>query len=275
MKHANLLIDAGAHIGQDTEFHLAKGFEVVAIEANPALAGELEKKFASEVAGGRLGILNVAIAETTGMRSMAVADDMAIWSSLSPEMVSRNEAVGTKYRYVEVPTVRFEEVLADVGIPYYLKSDIEGLDLLCVEALHGFTDRPTYLSLESHVSIGSARFRSVPGSSLNCGRWATDGSSTSINATIPASSCRLYPRRAVLSRRSSPTAPAAHSAGSSRGSGERSPRRPCALVRSGFTTTSPRFGGRWTSSKFGGAYGMVIRRLGREPGWYGLHAGLR
>jgi FkbM family methyltransferase len=66
MKHANLTIDAGAHIGKDTEFHLAKGFEVVAIEANPALAGELEKKFASEVAGGRLRILTVAIAETTG-----------------------------------------------------------------------------------------------------------------------------------------------------------------------------------------------------------------
>jgi hypothetical protein len=33
----NLIYDVGMHTGQDTEFYLAKGFNVIAIEANPLL----------------------------------------------------------------------------------------------------------------------------------------------------------------------------------------------------------------------------------------------
>lgn len=33
----SLIIDVGMHTGRDTEFYLKKGFNVVAIEANPEL----------------------------------------------------------------------------------------------------------------------------------------------------------------------------------------------------------------------------------------------
>jgi len=40
--------------------------------------------------------------------------------------------VGVRYTYVDVPAVRFETILGECGVPYYLKIDVEGLDLLCV-----------------------------------------------------------------------------------------------------------------------------------------------
>ncbi|MBE2317974.1 FkbM family methyltransferase [Solirubrobacter sp. CPCC 204708] len=154
----NLIIDAGMHVGQDTAYYLDKGFDVVAVEANPVLARAAEERFAGAIAAGRLRVLNVAVAERTGTASLSVSDDATIWSSLDADFVRRNEAFGTRYRTVDVPAVRFDELLADVGIPYYLKIDIEGLDMLCVRALHRFDDRPAYVSLESKVSVGGASY---------------------------------------------------------------------------------------------------------------------
>lgn len=152
-KHDDLIIDVGMHAGEDTAFYLAKGFRVVAVEANPALVEGARARFADAIDAGRLRIFDVAIAKEAGMQRLAVADgDVTIWSSLAPDYIARNEAIGVDYRHVDVPAVRFESVLAECGIPHYLKIDIEGFDMLCVEALHHFDARPTYVSLESDVS---------------------------------------------------------------------------------------------------------------------------
>jgi FkbM family methyltransferase len=152
VKRPNLIIDVGMHAGEDTEHYLAEGFDVVAIEANPALVAEVTERHAEAVSAGRLRIISAAIAEDAGTRQLAVSDEITIWSSLSDDFVRRNEAVGATYRYVEVPAMRFQDVLEDVGVPYYLKIDIEGLDMLCVKALHEVDERPDYISLESSVT---------------------------------------------------------------------------------------------------------------------------
>ena len=159
MKQSNLIIDVGMHVGQDTEFYLAKGFDVVAIEANPALVEHAQKRFEPQVASGQLRVLGVAIAEREGMLPLAVADDVTIWSSLSPRVVERNrDQSGTDYRYVDVPTRSFESIVEEVGVPRYVKVDIEGLDMLCVRALRRFAERPDFVSIESNVSSNDASF---------------------------------------------------------------------------------------------------------------------
>jgi hypothetical protein len=50
---------------------------------------------------------------------------------------------------VTVNGIQFSDVLAEHGIPYYLKIDIEGSDLLCLRALESFPLRPKYVSIES------------------------------------------------------------------------------------------------------------------------------
>ena len=44
------------------------------------------------------------------------------------------------------------QILGEYGIPYYLKVDIEGADLLCLEGLTWFTSRLTYISIESNMN---------------------------------------------------------------------------------------------------------------------------
>lgn len=57
--------------------------------------------------------------------------------------------MGTSSCEITVAGARFTEVLAKYGMPYYLKIDIEGSDLLCVSCAKDFQSRPKYLSLES------------------------------------------------------------------------------------------------------------------------------
>ena len=162
MKRPNLIIDVGMHDGQDTAFYLAKGFDVVAIEANPALVEAARDRFSSEIEAGRLQILPVAVAETVATMPLAVCDEESIWSSMSPAFVKRNELfAGVAYRYVDVPTRTFESILEEVGVPRYLKVDIEGMDGLCIRALKQLEHLPDFVSVESNVSSPVGGFDSV------------------------------------------------------------------------------------------------------------------
>ena len=152
MKRPNLIIDVGMHDGQDTAFYLAKGFDVVAIEANPKLVDAARDRFASEIESGRLQILPVAVAETAGTLPLAICDEVSIWSSISPAFIERNERSGVAHRYVDVPSRTFESILEEVGVPHYLKVDIEGMDMLCVRALKHLGNLPDFISIESNVS---------------------------------------------------------------------------------------------------------------------------
>ncbi len=152
----DLIIDVGMHVGFDTQFYLAKGFNVVAVEANPDLVKAAEERFASEIAEGRLKIFGVAIAERHGTAKLAVANESGL-STLSGSEVQRAEQRGVNFHYIDVPSVPFSDILDEVGIPYYLKIDIEGLDRLCVKALRDFDERPKYLSLESSVKSAEPR----------------------------------------------------------------------------------------------------------------------
>jgi hypothetical protein len=67
-------------------------------------------------------------------------------------------ANGFGSEYIEVEAVSFREIIEQFGMPYYLKIDIEGMDLVCVKALHHFPDRPKYLSLETAATSGVAEY---------------------------------------------------------------------------------------------------------------------
>jgi len=138
---SDLIYDVGMHIGRDTDFYLQKGFRVVAIEANPRLAEAAMQKFAPAVASGQLRVLNVAIHDHEGTTTLYVNDEKDDWSTVISEAVQAKAAHSSDFKPLEVPCTRFESILADHGMPYYLKVDIEGADLLCLTALHSMNDR--------------------------------------------------------------------------------------------------------------------------------------
>jgi FkbM family methyltransferase len=149
---ADLIYDVGAFRGEDTGFYLAKGFRVVAVEANPALVAQLESRFAAPLADGRLRLVAAAISERAGPARFYVNDLHPVWSTTSPEWVARNLRRGTPSREITVPGATFGSLLRQHGVPYYLKIDIEGADLLCLQALREERSRPRYVSLESSMT---------------------------------------------------------------------------------------------------------------------------
>jgi FkbM family methyltransferase len=159
MIQKDLIFDIGLHTGKDTAFYLAKGFRVVAVEANDALVDEASRRFADEIDAGRLTIHHVAIAAREGTIAFFVNDQKDDWGTTSPAFVERNEALGTTHTKIEVPCVPLRCIIEEHGIPYYAKIDIEGADVLCLEAFLDFQERPEYLSIEATLD----RFEGVFG----------------------------------------------------------------------------------------------------------------
>ena len=148
----NLIYDVGLHKGEDSEFYLKKGFRVVAIDAMASLCDFARHRLKSYLDSCQLSVLNAAIAQNDGPVTF-YENVRSVWGTTSPEWVRRNQIV---HQAPSKPTivkgVRFAGVMRQFGVPYYLKIDIEGADLLCVEALREFTSRPRYVSLESNMA---------------------------------------------------------------------------------------------------------------------------
>jgi FkbM family methyltransferase len=152
MPDKNLIYDVGAHDGSDTAYYLKQGYGVVAIEANPILAGRLNTRFADEKAAGRLIVLNVAVTEEDreGVSFYVSKDDWK--SSLIREMA---QTVGGGIDPVEVPGRGLCSLFDEFGIPWYCKIDIEGYDARAIAGLAKYAGRPPHISCEtSSRSIG-------------------------------------------------------------------------------------------------------------------------
>ncbi|MEN0653303.1 MULTISPECIES: FkbM family methyltransferase [Hyphobacterium] len=141
----DLIFDFGMHVGQDTAFYLKKGFRVVAVEANPALAERARLRFARAVAQGRLVIEARGVAASAGEADFHVNTADTAWSSFHAEIGGR----GAGASLVRVPTVTAIELFQTHGVPYFMKIDIEGSDHLPLQALRKTSDRPRYVSVEN------------------------------------------------------------------------------------------------------------------------------
>ncbi len=149
-----MIFDVGCHIGEDSEFYLKKGFHVVAVEANPVLCAGLKQRFASEIASGHFTLIEKAIAEQDGEVEFFVNPNASIWGTIRPDAAERHALAHTGLGKIVVPSIMFPSLIEQFGTPYYMKVDIEGADLLCLEGLLPFKDRPRFVSVEiDHQSL--------------------------------------------------------------------------------------------------------------------------
>lgn len=149
MIRQDLIFDVGMHRGEDTEFYLKKGFQVVGVEANESLCCLVADRLADDVSNGRLQIVNKAISDKEGAVSFYINRKRSIWGTLQREWAERNGRLGAPSEEVVVEGMRPERLFKQFGVPYYLKIDIEGMDFACLESLTRISERPAYVSLES------------------------------------------------------------------------------------------------------------------------------
>lgn len=179
-----LAYDIGAHKGDDTARYLKLGYNVIAIEASPALASGLADRFSDDIKAGRVTLLNIAVSDCDGTLDFYLSE-LPLWNSLKPNMASREGLNTTK---IQVPARHINDVIAQYGQPDFLKIDIEGMDY---QVLRAMTDsQPHCLSFEADRDdlIGSAemimlmaqrgysRFRLVGQSHFNFVTLPTPGS---------------------------------------------------------------------------------------------------
>jgi FkbM family methyltransferase len=154
-----LVYDVGGYDGADTARYLDMGFRVLCIEAAPTLAAKIRARFEGNE---RCTVLNVAVGEKDGTLPFYVYPDSG------GELNSFQKRPGSKEINVPVRTLR--SILAEFGVPYFLKVDIEGADRHAILPLTKETT-PQFISFEAgnrdldlilHLwSIGYRRFNII------------------------------------------------------------------------------------------------------------------
>ncbi len=146
MSDNKLIYDVGANDGSDTAYYLKLGYHVLAIEANPLLAGRLHSRFGAEKAAGQLIVLNAAVTEKDIEKVEFYLSNDDSKSSLTREMAERD---GITQGSVDVPGRSLGSLFEEFGVPEYCKIDIEGYDAQAIRGLAGHKGRPEYISCES------------------------------------------------------------------------------------------------------------------------------
>src|SRR5580704_1290060 len=101
----DLIYDVGMHRAEDTEFYLAKGFRVVAVEASPDLCEAAANRLRQHVDSGQLTIVHAAVAETTGPVDLYL-NPHTEWNTIRPQWSDRNAKIGSpSAEVVSVPGI--------------------------------------------------------------------------------------------------------------------------------------------------------------------------
>jgi FkbM family methyltransferase len=141
-----LIFDVGANDGVDTAYYLRLGHSVAAIEADPALAEALRVRFAAEIAGGRVTVVNAAVTERDQEKVAFYVSRDNTESSLISSMAERS---GPAAERIGVMGRSLCSLFGEFGLPWYCKIDIEGYDAAAVAGMAGYGGRPAYISCES------------------------------------------------------------------------------------------------------------------------------
>lgn len=140
-----LIFDLGMNNGDDTDYYLAKNYDVVAVEANPYLCETAKERFGDAITQGRLSVLNYAIADGVEDCTFYINQDNSHWSSLDLNWATRD---GTTAVPCAVKGTTLAKIMEIYGCPYFIKIDIEGGDRIVIQQLMESRLTPSFLSIE-------------------------------------------------------------------------------------------------------------------------------
>lgn len=144
-----LIFDIGMDTCQDTAFYLRKGFKVVGVDANPAVCADAARRFASEIRRGQLVVVCRAISETRAALPFYVCTSASMLSTADPALRRlQEERYGHTFQQIAVEGATVGDLIAEHGVPYFAKVDIEGYDRVCLAGFLSIPGRPAYLSTE-------------------------------------------------------------------------------------------------------------------------------
>ncbi len=143
-----IIYDLGANNGDDIPYYLKKADIVVAVEANPILTKEIEKKYSKAVSEGRLFVENCVV--TTSEFSGDVPFYIYKYGHIISQFPKPAESELINFDEVLLPSKSVLSLIEKYGYPHFIKIDIEGYDQEIVRTLIENKIFPEYISAESH-----------------------------------------------------------------------------------------------------------------------------
>jgi FkbM family methyltransferase len=127
MRPGDLVFDVGAHVGERTAHFLELGARVIAVEPQASCIQALRERI-----GDRAVIVPMGLAEEIGHRPMAIATTTTV-STMEPDWVSsttqsRRFAGMAWDSTVEVEVSTLDALIAEHGVPAFIKIDVEGFE---------------------------------------------------------------------------------------------------------------------------------------------------
>ena len=108
------IIDLGACKGDDSNFYLLKGFDVIAVEANPNLCEEMQKLYKEFIDAKRFKIINRAIHSQNDCKMDFYINSFEEWSSLDDKSKATTGSIIKSKRKWPYKTVQPDSDLLDL-----------------------------------------------------------------------------------------------------------------------------------------------------------------
>jgi FkbM family methyltransferase len=162
-----LIYDVGMHNGDDAAYYLAKGAQVVAIEANPSLCAMAYERFDKEIGNKSLIVINCAVSDRRGEVDFFLNETSSVQSSLRPK-------TGRDTRSIKVDARPLSCIIQEFGKADFIKIDVEHYDHVVLSDLRANRLLPPQLSVEAHdftvirelLKTDYSKFRLVRGNTV-------------------------------------------------------------------------------------------------------------
>lgn len=145
----NLIFDVGANIGSKSIIFSKLARKVVSFEPSERLFGLLQKKFENT----NVIIYNYALGNKVSTSDLYIVENNEAYNSLNKKHIeitatSRNIATLDTVKYQEVKVETVERFITEIGIPKYLKIDVEGFEY---EVIKGLKSIVPIISFEANL----------------------------------------------------------------------------------------------------------------------------
>jgi FkbM family methyltransferase len=170
--------DVGMNNGDDSDYYLKKGYNVVGIDANPIVCEQAARRFDVGIKAGRITILNLGVGSQPGRMTFYVHKGHSVLSTFCPEQIlsgDKNDLNPEVWQPIDVEVRRLSDIVRFFGTGEYIKIDVEGFDVVALKDLNVNKIYPKYISAEAHqvdtfchlVAMGYTEFKFVQGATVH------------------------------------------------------------------------------------------------------------
>jgi len=149
-----VIYDFGCNNGIDIPYFLRKGDKLVVVDANPAHINEIKSVYREHIDRGVLvAIDNIITTQESGERL-----DFFLHKkhNVRSTMVRPQDQEIHDFEVIKIKTKNALEIIQEHGLPYYVKTDLEGYDEMLLEYLLKNNIRPSFISAEmNNINIFS------------------------------------------------------------------------------------------------------------------------